>query len=84
MEVMTSIYSFAYTMTYIFIILIYILLSPLCIISSSLYEWALELAIDIDDQTALLILILLTVWGISAYSIFDIIKNRTYKSLFFY
>ena len=70
MELVTSLYSFAYSMVYLFIICIYILLSPLCIISSSLFEWALQFAIDLDDQTVMLILILLTVWAISAYSIF--------------
>lgn len=70
MELVTSLYSFAYSMVYLIIICIYILLSPLCIISSSLFEWALQFAIDLDDQTVMLILILLTVWAISAYSIF--------------
>lgn len=70
MELVTSLYSFAYSMVYLVIICIYILLSPLCIISSSLFEWALQFAIDLDDQTVMLILILLAVWAISAYSIF--------------
>lgn len=70
MELVTSLYSFAYSMVYLVIICVYILLSPLCIISSSLFEWALQFAIDLDDQTVMLILILLTVWAISAYSIF--------------
>jgi hypothetical protein len=84
MEIMSSIYSCLYTIPYVLVVFLYVLLSPLCIISSSLFEAALQLTIDIDDQTALLILILIIVWSISAFFIFDIIKNRTYKSLFFY
>ena len=61
-----------------------LLLSPLCIISSSLYEWALHLTINIDEQTLLLIMILILVWGISAFSIFDLIRGRSFRTLFFY
>lgn len=61
-----------------------LLLSPLCIISSSLYERALQWTIDLDDQTLLLILILIGVWGLSAVCIYDLIRGRSGKSLFFY
>jgi hypothetical protein len=84
MELIGSLYSFACTFSYLLLILLYLLLSPLCIISSSLYEWALQLAIDIDEQTLLLILILLAVWATSAFFILDLIRGRTVKSLFFY
>jgi hypothetical protein len=61
-----------------------LLLSPLCIVSSSLYEWALQWTMDLDDQTLLLILLLVGVWGVSAVCIFDLIRGRSGKSLFFY
>lgn len=84
MDFLSSLCSIAYTIPYLLIIPLCICLSPLCIISSSLFDAAVELTIDIDEQTVLLILILLTVWGLSAVSIFQLIKNRTYKSIFFY
>jgi hypothetical protein len=37
MELIGSLYSFACTFSYLLLILLYLLLSPLCIISSSLY-----------------------------------------------
>ncbi len=61
-----------------------LLLSPLCILSSSLYEWALHWTLDLDDQTLLLILLLVGVWAASAVCIFDLIRGRSAKSLFFY
>lgn len=60
----------------------YVGLSPLCIISSSLYKNVL--GIDMDDQTAMLIISLLAIWVTSAALLFQLIKTRTYKSIFFY
>jgi hypothetical protein len=77
-------YSVALSCSYVLLIALYLLLSPLCIISSGLYEWALEWTIDLDEQTLLLILILVVVWATSAWSIFDLIRGRSVKSLFFY
>lgn len=84
MQLATSFYSFAWSCSYLLLAGVCLLLSPLCIISSSLYEWALEFAIDLDEQTVLLIFILMLVWGISAFFILDLIRGRTVRSLFFY
>jgi hypothetical protein len=81
---MQPIVSIITTTPYLLVIPLYVLLSPLCIISSSLFDAALELTFDIDDQTTILILIVLSIWAISVISIFQLIKNRTYKEIFFY
>lgn len=60
----------------------YVGLSPLCIISSTLYKNVL--GIDMDDETAMLIVTLLAIWITSATMLFHLIKTRTYKCIFFY
>lgn len=84
MNAYTSISSLLCSTPYLFLVPVYIVLSPLCIISSSLFDAALGITFNIDDQTTTLILILLSIWGISAIYIVQLIKNRTYKSIFFY
>ena len=76
--------SLVWNAPYLLAIPIYIVLSPLCIISSSLFESALGITFDIDQQTYMLILILLGTWTISAIAVFQLMKDRTYKSIFFY
>lgn len=61
---------------------VYLCLSPLCMISSSLFDWTLSYIID--DQTITLIIILILVWTVSLILIFQLIMDRTGKSIFFY
>ena len=84
MNVVTTSTHYIMQVPYLLVVPIYILLSPLCIISSSLFEAALGITFDIDDQTTILICILVSIWTISAISVFKLIRNRTYKSIFFY
>ena len=84
MDAYSSILSLVYGAPYVLLIPIYIVLSPLCIISSSLFEAALGVSFDIDEQTTLIILVLLLIWSISALYIIQLIRNRSYKSIFFY
>lgn len=42
------------------------------------------MTVNIDDQTVLLILMLLGMWGFSAVGIFQLVRNRTCKCIFFY
>jgi hypothetical protein len=84
MEPVTSGSTFLWSAPYILVIPLYVVLSPLCIISSSLFDAALGITFDLDKQTTILILILLVTLGISAFSVFQLIKDRTYKSIFFY
>ena len=80
----TSITSLIFGAPYLLLVPLNIVLSPLCIISSSLFEAALGVSFDIDEQTSLIILILLMIWSISALYIIQLIRNRSYKSIFFY
>ncbi len=84
MDVYTSLTSLLFGAPYLLLVPIYIVLSPLCIISSSLFEAALGVSFDIDKQTTMLILVLLLIWGISALYVFQLIRDRSYKSIFFY
>lgn len=61
---------------------VYLCLSPLCMISSSLFDWVMGHIID--DQTATLLLILVLEWGVSLILIFQLIRDRTGKAIFFY
>ena len=83
MDMISSV-NYLWQAPYLVAIPLYVLLSPLCIISSSLFDAALGVAFDLDQQTTILICILLLIWGISAFSVFQLIKDRTYKSIFFY
>lgn len=84
MDVMSSTVSFLCSAPYLLLVPIYVVLSPLCIISSSLFDAVLGVSFDLDDQTAMLVLVLLTVWGLSVFSIVQLIKNRACKEMFFY
>jgi len=84
MEPVTSGSTFLWAAPYLLVIPLYVVLSPLCIISSSLFDAALGITFDLDKQTTILILILLVTLGISGFSVFQLIKDRTYKSIFFY
>lgn len=66
----------------VILIPIYVCLAPLCMISSSLFDWAMSWIID--GQTITLIAILIAEWTISALLIFELIINRTYKLIFYY
>ena len=61
---------------------LYIALSPLCSISSSLYASVLDL--PINDQTFLLMLSLAVVWGGAAVGVLHLMRTRTSKCIFFY
>lgn|GEM_PF-5341107 len=61
---------------------VYLCLSPLCMISSSLFDWTMS-HID-DDQTFTLISILILEWTVSLVLIFQLIRDRTGKAIFFY
>ena len=61
-----------------------LLLVPACIVSSDLYQWSLSFFYCVDDQTVMLILTLLAIWGLSLISTLQLIKTRTLKSIFFY
>lgn len=61
---------------------LYIFLAPLCMISSSLFDWIMSWIVD--DQTVAIIVILIVEWTISAILIFELMMNRTGKSIFFY
>ena len=49
---------------YLLVIPVYIGLSPLCIISSSLFDAVLTVTFDIDDQTVMLIIVLVIIWAV--------------------
>jgi hypothetical protein len=57
-------------------------LSPLCIISSSLFDWTMSWIID--DQTITFITIMILMWVASLILIFQLIIDRSGKSIFFY
>ncbi len=61
---------------------VYLCLSPLCMISSSLFDWTMS-HIN-DDQTFTLISILILEWTVSLVLIFQLIRDRTGKAIFFY
>lgn len=61
---------------------IYICLAPLCMISSTLFDWTMSWIID--DQTISLFIILIIEWAISALLIFQLMIDRTGKGIFFY
>jgi hypothetical protein len=61
---------------------VYLCLSPLCMISSSLFDWTMSHIID--DQTITLISILILEWTVSFVLIFQLIRDRTGKAIFFY
>ena len=61
---------------------VYLCLSPLCMISSSLFDWTMSHIID--DQTVTLVLILILEWAVSLILIFQLIRDRTGKAIFFY
>jgi formate hydrogenlyase subunit 3/multisubunit Na+/H+ antiporter MnhD subunit len=84
MNAYTSATSVVLCAPYLLLVPVYVVLSPLCIISSSLFDAVLGVTFNIDEQTTVLILILLTIWSISAIYIVQLIRNRTYKSIFFY
>lgn len=84
MEALSSGMSMLSHAPYLLVIPIYIVLSPLCIISSSLFDAVLCVTFDLDQQTSMLILVLLTIWALSAVYIFQLIRNRACKSIFFY
>lgn len=66
----------------VILIPIYACLAPLCMISSSLFDWTMSWIID--GQTVTLIAILIAEWTLSALLIFELIINRTYKLIFYY
>ena len=76
--------SFIITPMYAILIQIptYVACSPLCILSSTLYKKLL--GYKIDDETILLISTLITIWGISAFIIYQLVLVRSYKSILFY
>lgn len=84
MDALGSGLSMLWNAPYLLVIPIYILLSPLCIISSSLFDAALCVTFDLDDQTTFLILVLLTIWTLIALYVFRLIRYRTCKTIFFY
>lgn len=61
---------------------IYIMLGPLCMISSDLFDWLISWLID--DQTVTLFIVLLFEWIISAILIFQLMMDRAGKNIFFY
>ncbi len=61
---------------------LYVCLAPLCMISSSLFDWIMSWIVE--DQTFAIIIILIVEWTISAILIFELMMNRTGKSIFFY
>lgn len=67
---------------WIVLIPIYVCLAPVCMISSSLFDWLMSWLIE--DQTVTLMAILITEWAFSALLIFQLIWDRTGKSIFFY
>ena len=82
MEPVTSGSTFLWSAPYLLVIPLYVVLSPLCIISSSLFDAALGITFDLDKQTTILILILLVTLGISAFSVFQLIKDRSRDGCF--
>lgn len=84
MDAISSTFSLMWSAPYLLLVPLYVILSPLCIISSSLFESVLGMSFDLDDQTAMLLLVLLTIWGLSVFFIIGLIKNRTCKEMFFY
>lgn len=66
----------------IVLIPLYICLAPFCMISSSLFDWMRSWISE--DQTVTLIAILVIEWTVSALLIFELVLNRTFKSIFFY
>lgn len=61
---------------------LYVCLSPLCMISSSLYSSVLD--IQVDDHTILLLVSLGIVWIATAKMALGLVWTRSCMSLFFY
>lgn len=59
---------------------LYVGLSPLCMVSSSLYASALR----ISDRTVMLMACLVVVWGASAGAVLRLVRRRWSKGIFFY
>ena len=61
---------------------LYVCLAPLCIVSSSLFDWMMSWVYI--DQTVTLVVILVFEWTISALLIFELMYNRRGNSIFYY
>lgn len=61
---------------------IYLILSPICIVSSQYYKNAL--GFGINDQTIVLIISLIAIWTSTAILIYTLIKIRKSKQIYFY
>ena len=70
------------SLSWIILIPIYIILAPLCMISSSLFDWIISCIVE--DQTFTLVVILMIEWTVSILLIFQLIISRTGKAIFFY
>lgn len=70
------------SLSWIILIPIYIVLAPLCMISSSLFDWIISCIVE--DQTFTLVVILIIEWTVSILLIFQLIISRTGKAIFFY
>jgi hypothetical protein len=71
-----------YWISWIVLIPLYICLTPMCIISSALFDWVMSWIVE--DQDFLLMTILVIEWGFSALLICQLVLNRTFRSIFFY
>lgn len=61
---------------------LYLCLAPLCMISSSLFDWIMSWMQE--DQTVTLVIILGFEWAVSALLVFELMLNRRGKTIFFY
>ena len=66
----------------IILIPLYVCMAPVCMISSSLFDWLMSWVVE--DQTITLIGILIFEWTVSALLIFQLMVDRAGKSIFFY
>lgn len=61
---------------------LYICLTPICMISSALFDWFMSWIVE--DQDFILMTTLIIEWGLSALLICQLVLNRTFRSIFFY
>lgn len=61
---------------------LYVCTAPLCMISSTLFDWLVSWVSE--DQAVALVCILVLEWALSAWMIVEMLINRRGKSIFFY
>lgn len=67
---------------YLLLVPLYIISGPICMVSSSLFDWTLKWVVD--DQTFALMIVLMVEWTISVLFIAQLMMSRTGRTIIFY